>query len=163
RASLAVVGLGGAVLRRGETSLRKGAGAEEVAAAVAGLLDGEEVSDAVAALPGLVDGDVVALSSELRSAERDFGADLRNATGRRGRRMVARRRRRLGEPAVPARGARAHRGRGPRRAAAARQFDRAGPYGDRTERGEVRVRPARVPGGRDGRRGVRRLDRDDHG
>jgi len=85
RASLAVVGLGGAVLRRGETSLRKGAGAEEVAAAVAGLLDGEEVSDAVAALPGLVDGDVVALSSELRWAERDFGADLRKATGRRWR------------------------------------------------------------------------------
>ena len=82
---LAVVGLGGAVLKRAELELEEGAEAPRAAAAVADLLGGTEVSDAVAAVPGLVDGGTVAQSSEMGWDGRDFGDDLEKATGRRWR------------------------------------------------------------------------------
>lgn len=106
---LAVVGLGGAVLERAEAPLEAGVDGAQAASAVARLLGDAQVSDAVAAVPGLVDAvaapsavdrstaaasvaahadvdrSVVARSSELGWVERDFGADLHEATGRRWR------------------------------------------------------------------------------
>ncbi|WP_199036147.1 ROK family protein [Glycomyces salinus] len=82
RLRLAVVGLGGTVLRRDEVPIAPGADGAAVAKAAAALLADAEVSDAIAAVPGLVDGGTVAQSSELGWADRDFGADLESATGR---------------------------------------------------------------------------------
>ncbi|WP_026922425.1 ROK family transcriptional regulator [Glycomyces arizonensis] len=81
-ARLSVVGLGGAVLERAEAPLEADIEPLEAAATVAHLLDGAGVADAVAAVPGLVEGPIVAYSSELGWADRDFGTDLLKATGR---------------------------------------------------------------------------------
>ncbi|GAB3222000.1 ROK family transcriptional regulator [Glycomyces halotolerans] len=79
---LAVVGLGGSVLRRSDASLETDSDAPAAAAAIARLLGDADVSDAVAAVPGLVAGGIVAQSTELGWSGRDFAADLRAATGR---------------------------------------------------------------------------------
>ncbi|GAB3999658.1 hypothetical protein GCM10029992_29090 [Glycomyces albus] len=56
RLRLAVVGLGGTVLHRGEVPIAAGADGAAVAKAAAALLADAEFSEAVAAVPGLVDG-----------------------------------------------------------------------------------------------------------
>ncbi|MEU6859009.1 ROK family protein [Glycomyces sp. NPDC046736] len=80
RVRFGLVGLGGEVLERSEVVLVEGDDPVEAVKKLTG--EAAAAVDAVAAVPGLVDSGIVAHSTELGWAGRDFAADLVRATGR---------------------------------------------------------------------------------